>query len=286
MIGWRVSSSRVRSCLVLGVLSVIPAAAQQAARRQAANGAATTTAVFAHVAIGDGYTTVFTFMNTGATALIGNLILTDDSGKPLTVSLVEPSGFPLAPSEGRMEAVGSSLSLSINAGGTLFLAAGPAAAGDPARKGWARVESDGGTLGGVATFQYSPGGTLQTIAGVLASSPVEAATIPVDNDASSERYTGFALANPGDSLLTVRVVPVDQNGVAVPGLSLSIPLAAGSQTATFLHQVWQTASALSFQGSVVLMAPAGRSFAVVALVQNQGLLSATPVIPSKAPAIN
>ena len=46
------------------------------------------------------------------------------------------------------------------------------------------------------------------------------------------------------------------------------------------------APALFFRGSVVLIAPAGRSVAVVALVLDQGLLSATPVIPSKAPTVN
>ena len=127
---------------------------------------------------------------------------------------------------------------------------------------------------------------LQTIAGVLASTPVENATIPVDNDDSRQRYTGFALANPGDTPVTVRIVPVDRNGTVIPGLALSRTLAKGEQVATFLHQVWPGAPALSFQGSVVLIAPAGRSFVVVALTQYQGLISATPVIPSKAPTVN
>jgi hypothetical protein len=249
-------------------------------------GAATTTAVFAQVAIGGGYTTVFTFLNTGATPTTGNLILTDSAGKPMNASLTAPSSFPEAPSAGGVEAVGPSIALSINPGGTQFITAGPAVATDPTKAGWARVESDGGTLGGVATFQYAPGGSLSTIAGVLASNAVQFATIPVDNDDGARRYTGFAIANPGSSSLTVRIVPVDLNGNVVPGLTLSRTLGSGAQLATFLHQEWNAPAALTFKGSVVLLAPAGQSFAVVALVQNQGLLTAVPVIPAKAPTIN
>jgi hypothetical protein len=205
----------------------------------------------------------------------------------MNASLTAPSSLPESPSGGGVDAVGPSIALSINAGGTQFITAGPAVAGDPTTKaGWARVESDGGTLGGVATFQYAPGGSLSTIAGVLASNAVQFATIPVDNDDGARRYTGFAVANPGSTSLTVRIVPVDVNGNVVPGLTLSRTLGPSAQLATFLHQEWNAPAALTFKGSVVLLAPAGQSFAVVALVQNQGLLTAVPVIPAKAPTIN
>jgi hypothetical protein len=248
-------------------------------------GAVATTALFAQVAIGGGFTTVFTFMNTGSTPLSGNLILTDNTGNPMNASLTSPGTLPEAGSAGEVMAVGSSVPLSINPGGTQFITASAVNTGAQT-VGWARVESDGGTLGGVATFQYSPLGTLQSVAGVLASDATQFATIPVDNDDSKQRYTGFAVANPGSSDLTIRIVPVDANGNVIQAVLLSETLKPGTQLATFLHQEWKSPVALSFKGSVVLIAPEGRSFAVVALVQNQGLYTAIPVIPAKAPTVN
>ena len=53
-------------------------------------GAATTTALFAQVAIGGGYTTLFTFLNTGGTSVEGNLILTSDDGTAMNATLTSP----------------------------------------------------------------------------------------------------------------------------------------------------------------------------------------------------
>jgi hypothetical protein len=45
-------------------------------------------------------------------------------------------------------------------------------------------------------------------------------------------------------------------------------------------------SLLTFQGSIVLIVESGSQFSVVALVLDQGLITAVPVIRSKAPGIN
>ena len=50
------------------------------------------TALFSHVAVGAGYTTIFTLMNTGADAVSGNLILRDQQGNPFDVNLAEIGG--------------------------------------------------------------------------------------------------------------------------------------------------------------------------------------------------
>ena len=149
--------------------------------------------------------------------------------------------------------------------------------------GWARVESSGGQIGGVGTFQYfGTGGGLVTTAGVLSASAATVATIPVDNDDSQSREVGYALANIGTSPLTVKVDVVDNTGTVQK--TYNIPLNAGAQIAKFLFQDDATFS--KFKGSMVLMAQGTGSFAVVALVQNGTLYTVIPVIPAKAANIN
>jgi hypothetical protein len=280
MLGSRfIGFHRRKKCLgagfaVLGILLSIPAGFSQESGMTAnplvssSAAAVSPTALFAHLAIGGGYTTVFTFLNTGSEAVVGNLYLTDQTGVPLPANL---DGSP-----------GSSLPLSIPSGGTKFVTAGPLIPNDPATKaGWARVESAGGSLGGVATFQLVKGGSLSTIAGVLSSSAVTVATIPVDDDIPGDRYTGFAVANPGSSTITISIQTVNADGTAAKALP-SITLKSGEQTAAF---VFQSAGYNSFHGSVVLIGQSGASFSIVALVQNSGLFTAIPVIPEKAPNI-
>jgi hypothetical protein len=237
-------------------------------------GAATTTAQFAHFAIGGGYSTIFTFLNTGDTTLTGSLILTGQDGSPFTVNLTS----------GNTQTASSSIALSLNAGGTQFVTAAPLSANDPTKAGWARVESTGGTIGGVGTFQKSGAGGLETVAGVLSASSVTVATIPVDDNVPANRYTGYAIANPSaTATITVKVQTVNADGTL--GATLSpVSLGPGKQTAAFLFQ--DHAASQIFKGSVVLIEETGKSFVVVALVQNQGLFTAIPVIPAKAPNIN
>ncbi len=173
----------------------------------------------------------------------------------------------------------------IPVGGTTFLTAVPVST-DRLQTGWAKVESTGGAFDGVATFRLTSAGKLQTIAGVLATSPTEVATVPVDNDDSQQRYTGYAVVNPSGANVFIKIVVVDQNGSAV-GLLNPAPLNAlgpNRQAARFLHQ--DGSQWLKFKGSMVLIAPAGQKFCVVALVQDQGQLTAIPAIPAKPPTIN
>ena len=63
-------------------------------------GLSTTTALFAHVAVGGGWNTVFTFVNTGSSAIAGNLILTANDGTPMNVALADPAVGPQVGSVG------------------------------------------------------------------------------------------------------------------------------------------------------------------------------------------
>ncbi len=241
-------------------------------------GVNTTTALFSQVAIGGGYETVFTLLNTGGTDLTGVLVLTAGNGTPMTATFTAP---PAAPATGDSFNIGP-----IHAGGTQFITASPVNPSDTLVTGWGRVESSGGTIGGVGTFEVSQGGTLTTIAGVLAENLVSVATIPVDNDGAHNRFTGYAIANPSNANINIKIDIVNASGALVQTLNIPQlnPLGPHQQVARFLHQ--DVASLLTFQGSMVLIPSAGESFSVVALVLDENLITAVPVIPSKAPGIN
>jgi hypothetical protein len=227
---------------------------------------------FAHAAIGGGYTTSITLLNTGTTSLTGKLILTGQDGTPLTAIFTGSAG---------VQTTGSSVDLNIQSGGIQIWTAAPVGSSDPTKAGWARVESTGGSLSGVATFQYAPGGSLATIAGVLSSDTVLSATIPIDDDFPN-RTTGYAVANPSTTTsITVNIQTVKSDGT--PAVTLTpITLGPGGQTATFIWQDPNVGANFKFKGSAVLTEQSGKKFSVVALVQNQGLFTAIPVLSSSS----
>ena len=234
------------------------------------------TALFSHMAVGGGYITSFTFTNTGTDAVSGNLILRDQQGNPLEVNLAEI---------GATGTVGNSFPVTIEAGGSRSFVASASVGGAALRSGWARVESSGGSLGGVGTFQLGQGATLQSIAGVLATASAGAVTIPVDNSTSQNRFAGFAVANPNTEDVNIRLVTLDENGTVLDNVTPAEmnPLGPQKQIAVFLHQILPARG--TFRGSMALVVQGGKTASVVALVQNQSLLTAVPVIPEKAPQV-
>ena len=235
--------------------------------------------LFPHVAVGGGFNTNFSFINTGAdvatTAVTANLVPQDPL---LSDSQAAPSPVPGGE---RREAV--SPAFAILPGGTREVVATPQDSGSVTSAGWAKLDSSGGEVWGLATFRLIVNGKLKTVAGVLGSAPVQNATIPVDDDVDADRYTGYAVANPGTDSVRIRVVLVREDGQAAATLD-PITLAPAEQKAAF---VFQDRNAFrKFRGSVVLMGQDGRTFAVVALVQDRGLYTAIPAIPAKSPNIN
>jgi uncharacterized repeat protein (TIGR01451 family) len=230
---------------------------------------------FAHVPVGDGYTTDFLISNTGASGAATELILTDQQGNPFPVLLIDPSTKATL-------AMGSSFPVSIAAAGTSIFQAAPVNPSDPVRIGWARLIPSVAYVSGVASFDYVQRSMLQSTAGVFGGYPINAATMPVDNDDRENRFTGFAIANASNENINVALYVLDENGgitdvLSTPELN---PLGPLRQVAKFLHEYVPTK--LRFKGSMVLVGQGGKTFAVVALVQNQGLVTVIPVIPSKA----
>ncbi len=203
----------------------------------------------------------FTLVNTGADTASGTLTLTDQLGRPLRATL---SGIGER----------SSISATFPPGSLRMFILRAAAGADVTTPGWAAFESTGGLVSGVAAFELSRGGALSSVAGVLAAQPAESVTIPVDNDEREERYTGFAVANPGSQEIRVRLVLLDAEGnvvrdLAPPSLDPLCPLC---QAAVFVHEL--VPEAVRFRGSLALIA---RDVAT-ALVQVSGLFSAIPVL--------
>jgi len=122
---------------------------------------------------------------------------------------------------------------------------------DPAKNGWARIEYQIGNIYGVSTYKYRPAGTLTTLVGVLSSPLIGYGTIPIDNNDSQARYTGFALANPNTDSVNVRLITLDQSGnvaddIFPPQLN---PLGPNRQVAVFLHQLVPRST---FKGTLIL----------------------------------
>jgi len=242
-------------------------------------------AFFAQVAAGGGYCTTFTLINTGVSEATGILELMDQNGNPLSIVMTGLRANPLSTSSGDLiDAEVSSFPVSVAPGASqVFIACRPGSS--DTKSGWARVETFGGSLSGVGTFQFVENGVLKRLAGVFASQSVEFATIPVDNDDSQSRFTGFAVANISGEDSNIRIVTLSESGVVVDDIAPSElnPLGPQKQVARFLHEYLPTRS--KFRGSMVLIALGGKKCAVVALVQNHDLMTAIPVIAEKAPNV-
>jgi hypothetical protein len=222
---------------------------------------------FPHLAIGQGYSTAFSLSNTGASSASGSLSFADSSGSPLQVF-----------SGGVM---GSSLPVAIGAGATSFFTVTSQDASSPLKTGWARLQTSGGTVAGVAAFQLADGDVLKSLAGVFAVSSVASAVIPVDDDGTQQRYTGFAIANPADVDINLQLATFDSDGTPrdlVRPAPLN-PLPANGHVSIYLHEVLP--SALTLRGRMMVTADGGQQFVIVALQQARGLFTAIPVISGK-----
>jgi hypothetical protein len=241
-------------------------------------GVATASTFFPQVAVGGGWDTLFTVTNTGSTAASGSLTLTDPQANPINVSGV------LTDSCGTTQPafVGSSFNFTVPAGGPIFLSASAPNPNDFTKTGWAQLDSTGGSLTGVATYEYVVGGIIQDMVGVLQSPLLQFAAIPVDNDNSQAKQMAYAIANPSSQTISIKLALVGQDGTVVDD-TVTKTLGPGQQIATYLWQDLPVRA--NFKGSLVLRGQAGASFIAVALVQKQGLFTVIPLIPGKAPGV-
>jgi sugar lactone lactonase YvrE len=248
-------------------------------RVREATGVGSYSVFFPQVAVGGGFTTLFTVTNTGTTAASGSLTLTTGKdGSPLTVSatITDSSGTTQPAS------VNSTFPLTIPSGGTVFLSAVGATPGSQTATGWGELDSAGGSLSAVATYEYVVGTTLQTMVGVLQSQTLQYVTIPVDNNSSQNKKLAYAIANPSSQTINVKLALVGQDGTVVDD-TLIVQLPPWQQTARYL--TLDLPSRTDFKGSLVLRGQNGATFVALALVDKQGTLTPIPVISGKAPGV-
>jgi sugar lactone lactonase YvrE len=234
------------------------------------------TTYFPQIAVGGGFTTYFTITNTGSTATSGELILSNSEGEPLetdgvvtlatgTTSLQETSSFPIE----------------IPSGGVAFVAVSLSDSENEIQTGWARLVSEGGSLTAVAAYEFLSEDSVNKIVGVPESSRLRFATIPVDNDSSQEKQTGYAIINPSGMTIMVKLALVDINGILVDN-SLTIPLGPGRYQAGYLFEILDC---LDFKGSVVFRGQNSATFVVMSILDKGGLITSMPVTSGKAPGV-
>jgi sugar lactone lactonase YvrE len=229
---------------------------------------------FPQVVVGSGYSTVFAISNPGTAAASGVLKLTDPQGEPMTVSgaLRDSAGAPLS------SLSGSALPVTVPAGETVFLSATGLTADGSIQAGWGELDNTAGLLAGAATYEYFVGSTLQTVVDTLQSPLLQYATVAVDNDSSRGKQLAYAIANPGTQAMTITLTLVAQDGT-VAGGPVTLTLGPKQQIA---HYLGQDVACTKFSGSLVLQAQAGAAFAAVALLDNQGVMTAIPMISGGA----
>ena len=240
---------------------------------------------------GGGFTTNIIVTNIGSDPTSGELVVTQSDGDPAQANFTG-SGTVSEP-DGRLEAVGSSFSFTLNPGGTQFVGIGPVNPEDGASVGWLTMITEGGMANGVASFDFRANGVLTTSVGILFSQPVTSVTIPIDNSEAEERFVGVAVAVPGPAStnptqdIALQMSILQEDGMLVENFMPSeFVLGAGQQRAIFFHQI--RASLLTFRGAVALVSLDGTPFIVAALVQNgiaQPIFSATPAIEGVAPVV-
>jgi hypothetical protein len=233
--------------------------------------AAPVTALFPQVAVGGGYTTTIMLTNTGADTVLGDLVLTKSDGAPMAVfPPIPPATIP-----------SSSLGVEIPPGGTRLVTADAPGLVEPLQ-GWASLSSFGGQVNGVAVFEFRQGDALKTLIGMLSTEPVNAVTIPLNDNALLGDSTGYAVANPSSEDLSIKITVVDAQGKPQWVIDNGIRLGPNQHVARFL---WQDLNKPDLQllGSLVLQADGGKKFIVGALKLKQGIFSNLPAIPGKAP---
>jgi hypothetical protein len=233
------------------------------------------TVYFPQVVAGGGYTTIFTITNTGSTTASGIVTLTDQQASPFTVNgtLTDASGTK------QPTTTGSYFSFTVPSGGTIFLSVTTSSA---TAAGWAEIDSTGGTLTAVATYDYTVGSVVQLIVGVLQTQPLQYMTFPVNNDTTKQLDTVYGIANPGSQPISVKLALVGQDGTMVADITKT--LNPGTQIATYLYQTFFSGPT-NFKGSLVLRGQNGATFVAVALNYKQNLLTVIPLISGKAPGV-
>jgi trimeric autotransporter adhesin len=230
---------------------------------------------FPQVVAGSGYSTIFALTNSGSTAAVGTLNLTDPQGNSLRVkgTLSDFLGITQSIS------TGSSFSIKVPGRGTVFLSVDTASADDQVQVGWGQLVSVTGVLTGVASLQYGADSNPQIIAGTMQSRMLQYGSFAVANDGSRDRHVAYAIANPTSQPVEIQLAVVDQDGTVLND-AVTVKLEPKQQISEYL---WHELAYTKFSGSLVVRAQSGGGFAAVVLLDDEGNLQTIPANPETAP---
>ena len=221
----------------------------------------TTGGSITHATWNGGFTTIFTLVNTGATAASATLTFSDDNGRPLVV----PLSFPQTGDQATVSQV--TRTIQPNASLVIETMAQDAL---PAIQGSALLTTTGG-VGGFAIFRW-------TTFGQEASVPLETrnlAAYVLAFDNTGGLTTGLALANVSGQAANIPVLIRDDTGANLSSTTLSLP--AKGHTSFMLPDKYKVANGK--RGTVEFDTPSGGQISVVGLrAKNDGTLTTIPVL--------
>ncbi|MBI2822498.1 MAG: PQQ-dependent sugar dehydrogenase [Acidobacteria bacterium] len=214
--------------------------------------------ILPQVAAGGPYSTTLTLSNTTPFDSEGRLSFFNPDGSPAETEIL---GLGRSASFQIRVAARSSVSLEMSAGVTPW-------------SGGAVIES-APPVQVVAAIRFRPAGTLAALTTTAAAAITRRAAVPLIAGPPSQ--TGIAIFNPGDAPVPVRLSAVGRDGrvesADPPQLN---PLPPKGQAAFFLDQIGLLLS--TAEGAWLEVSAQGPGeFGVVALLQEEGLLSTVPV---------
>jgi hypothetical protein len=229
-----------------------------------------TTMYFPEVIAGGGWSTQFTITNTGLTEASGTLVFRSPQSNPLVVN---------AKVTNSMETINtaSTFPFTVPPGGTTFLSTIPSDNPSEMQTGWAQLEAAGSLVSGMATYEFASNANTYSMFSVPQAQLLQFATIPVHNDDTLGKETAYAIANPGSTPASIKLVLVDQSGTIVDD-SVVIEIGPGQQIARYL---WEDLDCPRFRGSLILFAQEGQPFVLLPIVEKQGLFTALPMAASQ-----
>jgi hypothetical protein len=242
-----------------------------------ANGAAITTlpvlanvgtagGTMAQVASGNGWQTLFTLVNTGATAANATVKFFDDNGNPLSL----PLSFP----QTGATVTESSVSQTLATGASLVFVTQGLASGAPL-EGEALLTTDG-NVNGFAIFQR---GGYEAVAPLEVGSS-KSYTLPFDN--TGTLATGIALANSSAQAAAVPATLRDDTGAVLGTTTISL---LGNGHTSQMLTTWFPAAA-NIRGTVEFDTPTGGEIGALGIrATAAGIYTSIPVM-TVAAAVN
>lgn len=214
-----------------------------------------------HATWNGGFTTIFTLVNTGATAASASLSFSGDSGSPLVVPLSFPQTGTTTAASTVTRTIPPNASLVME---TIAQDALPAIQGSA-------ILATTGDVGGFAIFRW-------TTFGQEASVPIETRNLPayiLAFDNTGGLTTGLAIANVSGQPAVVPVLIRDDKGAALG--SATISLATRGHTSFLLPDKYKVTNGK--RGTVEFGTPSGGQISVVGLrAGNDGTLTTIPVL--------